>query len=112
MCFTQYIERANVPQLLKKKQSAKHKSAKKTAQRTSKYQLKHAEREATRKPSKKPAAPQKNKPKFTVKPQCWQHCRTSTSHFILFLNCICYNHNFFANLSHVIKRHHFFVCVA
>jgi len=59
MCFTQYIERANVPQLLKKKQSAKHKSAKKTAQRTSKYQLKHAEREATRKPSKKPAAPQK-----------------------------------------------------
>jgi len=29
MCFKQYIERANVPQLLKKKQSAKHKSAKK-----------------------------------------------------------------------------------
>jgi len=40
-----------------------------------------------------------------------EDCHTSTSYFILFPNCICFNKNFFANLAHVIKCHHFFVRV-
>jgi len=33
ICFKQYIETGKVPQILKKKQSAKHKSAKKQPQK-------------------------------------------------------------------------------
>jgi len=61
-----------VPLNLKKKQSAKQKSAKKQAQKTRKFQLKQAKKQATLKFSKKNAIPQKNKPKFAGKPQRWQ----------------------------------------
>jgi len=60
-----------MPQNLKKKQSAKQKSAKDKLKKQA-NSIKTNPKQATRKSPKEIATPQKNKPKFAVKPQGWE----------------------------------------